>query len=440
MNILKKTSLNGKHISPFLLIPLLLLVIIGLVTLYSTLILPTGGLAETDIFTKQLIFIGVGALLFILLSYIDLSYLKHWQVLLIIYTITIILLVLTLLFGPVIKGVKRWLIIGGIQIQPSEIAKFTVIIVTSVIFSMKEKYNEWILFLLSFLFLAPILVLIYLQPSGSMMVLTLSIWFLLVFMGLNNPIRNAVILTILLSTVGAFLISSITGNNLWFLLLIVAVVVGIFGFYAESNWKLFIVISFVIALLVGALSSVTWRNLLKDYQKQRIVAFINPEETSSDNLFNVNQSKIAIGSGRIFGKGFGNGTQSKRNFLPEFRTDFIFASYAEEFGLVGSLFLMLLYGLIIAFCFMTAVNCTGNTMYSLISMGVGIKMLLEIFINIGTNTGSIPATGIPLPLMSAGGTITVMTLVCLGLVHNISLKNSQKLRTKKGDIIDVYED
>ena len=440
MNILKKTSFKGKHVSLFLIIPLVLLIIIGLVTLYSTLILPTGGLADTDIFTKQLIFIGVGSLLFILLSYIDLSYLKHWQVLLIIYVVTIVLLVLTLLFGPVIKNVKRWLIIGGIQIQPSEIAKFTVIIVTSVIFSMKEKYSEWILFLLSFLFLAPILVLIYLQPSGSMMVLTLSIWFLLVFMGLNNPIRNAVILTILLSTVGAFLISSITGNNLWFLLLIVAVVVGIFGFYAESNWKLFIVISFVIALLVGALSSVTWRNLLKDYQKQRIVAFINPEGTSSDNLFNVNQSKIAIGSGRIFGKGFGNGTQSKRNFLPEFRTDFIFASYAEEFGLVGSLFLMLLYGLIIAFCFMTAVNCTGNTMYSLISMGVGIKMLLEIFINIGTNTGSIPATGIPLPLMSAGGTITVMTLVCLGLVHNISLKNSQKLRTKKGDIIDVYED
>ena len=107
MNILKKTSLNGKHISPFLLIPLLLLVIIGLVTLYSTLILPTGGLADTDIFTKQLIFIGVGSLLFLLFSYIDLSYLKHWQVLLIIYTITIILLVLTLLFGPVIKNVDR---------------------------------------------------------------------------------------------------------------------------------------------------------------------------------------------------------------------------------------------------------------------------------------------------------------------------------------------
>ena len=81
-----------------------------------------------------------------------------------------------------------------------------------------------------------------------------------------------------------------------------------------------------------------------------------------------------------------------------------------------------------------------NPLYSLICLGVGIKILLEVFINLGTNMGTIPATGIPLPLMSAGGTITIMTLVCLGLVHNISLKNSQKLRTKKGDIIDVYED
>lgn len=440
MNILKHTSFKKARLSFFLLIPLTLLLIIGLVTLYSTLILPTGGLDATDIFTKQILFIVTGLLLFFILSYIDLSYLKHWQVLLIIYIVTILLLVATLLFGPVIKNVKRWLVISGVQVQPSEIAKFTVIIVTAVIFSMKEKYNEWILFLVSFLFLLPILVLVYMQPSGSMMLLTLGIWFLLVFMALNNPVRNAVILTIILSTVGAFLISSISGNNIWFLLLIISVVVAIFGFYARSNWKIFVVVSFVIALLIGGLSSITWRNLLKDYQKDRIVAFINPEETSSDSLFNVNQSKIAIGSGRIFGKGFGNGTQSKRNFLPEFRTDFIFASYAEEFGLVGSLFLMILYGLIIVFCFMTAINCSENTMFSLISMGVGIKILLEIFINIGTNTGSIPATGIPLPLMSAGGTITVMTLVCLGLVHNISLKNSLKLRTKKADIIDIYED
>ena len=106
--------------------------------------------------------------------------------------------------------------------------------------------------------------------------------------------------------------------------------IAIFGFYTKSNWKIFIIISVILALFVGILTTITWNKVLKPYQKDRIVAFVNPEETTSDIGFNVNQSKIAIGSGRIFGKGFGNGTQSKRNFLPEFRTDFIFASYASN--------------------------------------------------------------------------------------------------------------
>jgi len=440
MNIQKSTSIKRKYLSFFLIVPLILLMIVGLVTLYSTLILPTGGLGNTEILTKQFIFISLGLLLFFLFSYFEISYLKHWQLPLVLYFLTIVLLVVTLLFGPVIKGVKRWLVIGGTQIQPSEIAKFTVIILTSVIFSFKQKYNEWFLLLISFLFLLPIVVLIYLQPSGSMMILTIAIWFLLVFMGLSEPLRNGVIISIILLTIGSFLLSSITSNNLWFLLLIPALVIAIFGYNAKRNWKIFIIISLLIGLVIGIFSTITWRNVLKDYQKERIVAFINPDEISTDKVFNVNQSKIAIGSGRIFGKGFGNGTQSKRNFLPEFRTDFIFASYAEEFGLTGSLFLMFLYGFIVVYCFITALNSKENTLFSMISIGVGIKLLLEIFINIGTNTGSIPATGIPLPLMSAGGTITVVTFMCLGLVHNIYLRNSQKLRTKKAEIIDIYED
>jgi len=440
MNIQKSTSTKRKYLSFFLIIPLILLIVVGLMTLYSTLILPTGGLGDTEILTKQFIFIAIGLVLFFLFSYFEISYLKHWQLPLALYFLTILLLVVTLLFGPVIKGVKRWLVIGGTQIQPSEIAKFTVIVLTAVIFSFKQKYNEWLLLLISFLLLLPIVVLIFLQPSGSMMILTIAIWFLLIFMGLSEPLRNGVILSIIFFTIAAFLFSSVTSNNLWFLLLIPSFVIAIFGYNAKRNWKLFIIISFIVGLVIGGLSTVTWSNLLKDYQKDRIVAFINPEETTPDNVFNVNQSKIAIGSGRIFGKGFGNGTQSKRNFLPEFRTDFIFASYAEEFGLIGSLFLMFLFGFVIVYCFITALNCKEDTLYSMICMGVGIKLLLEIFINIGTNTGSIPATGIPLPLMSAGGTITVVTFMCLGLVHNIYLRNSQKLRTKKVEIIDIYED
>jgi rod shape determining protein RodA len=125
----------------------------------------------------------------------------------------------------------------------------------------------------------------------------------------------------------------------------------------------------------------------------------------------------------LFGKGFGNGTQSKRNFLPEHQTDFIFASFAEEFGLVGSLFLMTLYGYLVVKCFTIGMNTSDNQFLSLLTLGVGVKLLLEVFINIGTNIGTIPATGIPLPLMSAGGSITIMTFVAMGLVREALPRN-----------------
>ncbi len=440
MNLLSTSSKGRKWITLSLAIPLFLIIVIGLVTLYSTLILPTGGLGDTSILKKQIIFILIGAVLFLIISYIDLSNLKFWQVQLIIYLVTIALLIAVLFLGPTIKGVKRWLVIGGVQIQPSEIAKLTLIILTAFIFSLKEKYNKWSLFLLSFFLMLPIFFLIYKEPSGSMAFLTLAIWFIIAFLGLNNPLRNTVLLSIIGCTVGGFLLSSVTGDNLWYLLLIPAFFIAIFGFYTKSNWKIFIIISVILALFVGILTTITWNKVLKPYQKDRIVAFVNPEETTSDIGFNVNQSKIAIGSGRIFGKGFGNGTQSKRNFLPEFRTDFIFASYAEEFGLIGSVFLISLYAVIIIICFITAINSSAHTMQSLVCVGIGIKILLEVFINIGTNTGSIPATGIPLPLMSAGGTITIMTLIELGIIHNLVLKNAAKIKTENADIIDVYED
>lgn len=440
MNLLSTSSKGRKWITLSLAIPLFLIIVIGLVTLYSTLILPTGGLGDTSILKKQIIFILIGAVLFLIISYIDLSNLKFWQVQLIIYLVTIALLIAVLFLGPTIKGVKRWLVVGGVQIQPSEIAKLTLIILTAFIFSLKEKYNKWSLFLLSFFLMLPIFFLIYKEPSGSMAFLTLAIWFIIAFLGLNNPLRNTVLLSIIGCTVGGFLLSSVTGDNLWYLLLIPAFFIAIFGFYTKSNWKIFIIISVILALFVGILTTITWNKVLKPYQKDRIVAFVNPEETTSDIGFNVNQSKIAIGSGRIFGKGFGNGTQSKRNFLPEFRTDFIFASYAEEFGLIGSVFLISLYAVIIIICFITAINSSTHTMQSLVCVGIGIKILLEVFINIGTNTGSIPATGIPLPLMSAGGTITIMTLIELGIIHNLVLKNAAKIKTENADIIDVYED
>jgi len=422
------------------LLPAILLSIIGVITILSTTILPEGGYGDLSIVWKQVISIGIGFVLFFVISLVDLSYLKYWQVLLAIWGITVILLALTLMIGPVINGVRRWLYIGGFQLQPSEIAKFAVIVITAGVFSMRGKFNELVLFVVTFLSVAALFILIYLEPGGSMSLLTLTIWFLITFLALSNPLRNSLLVLIIGSVSGGFLIAAVTNNWLWYLTIILGMVLTVFILYSKTNWKPLAIGALVLGLFLGIFFTISWDSILHDYQKQRIVAFINPTETTEDEGFNVNQSKIAIGSGQLIGKGFGNGTQSKRNFLPEHETDFIFASFAEEFGLVGSVLVLGLYGFLIIYCFLTAINVIKNPLYSLICIGVGIKLLLEVFINLGTNMGTIPATGIPLPLMSAGGTITIMTLVCLGLVQNISIRHQQGHRDKSEEILDVYED
>jgi len=422
------------------LLPAILLSILGLITLLSTTILPQGGYGDLGIVWKQIAFLGIGLVLFFIISLVDLSYLKYWQVMLAIWLVTIILLALTLMIGPVINGTRRWLYIGGTQIQPSEIAKFAIIAITAGIFSMRGKLNELILFGITFVSVIAMVILIYLEPGGSMSLLTLTIWFLMTFLALSNPLRNTLLVLILASVSGGFLVAAATGNWIWYLTILLGIVLTVFILYSKTNWKSLAIGALVLGLLLGIFFTVSWDSLLHDYQKNRIIAFINPTETKEDEGFNVNQSKIAIGSGQLLGKGFGNGTQSKRNFLPEHQTDFIFASFAEEFGLVGSVFVLGLYGFLIVYCFITAINVIKNPLHSLICVGVGIKLLLEVFINLGTNMGTIPATGIPLPLMSAGGTITIMTLVCLGLVQNIALRHQQGDRDRSGAILDVYED
>ncbi len=423
MNLLDSTSKRGSLFGVSIILPLLLISAIGILTLLSTTILPQGGFGDLDIVYKQILFVIFGFILFFLVSRVDLSYIQHWQSILIIYLPTLILLIVTLLFAPTINFVKRWLVIGGIQIQPSEIAKLVVIIYTAVLMSRKDKFNEWLLFGVSFLLTLPLVVLIYLQPDASMSLLILLIWFFVAFMGLTNPLRNTAILFVLSFVLGGFLLGTITGSLGWYLLIIPGVILTIFIFYSKNTWGQAAVISLIVAIFLGLFTSVIWQGLLQDYQKDRIVAFLNPSETESDIGFNVNQARIAIGSGQLLGKGFGNGTQSKRDFLPEHQTDFIFASFAEEFGLVGSLFLICLYGYLIVHCLLIAMGTSKNQFLSLLVLGIGIKLLFEVFINIGTNTGVIPATGIPLPLMSAGGSITVITLLAFGLVQNVKREN-----------------
>ena len=247
--------------------------------------------------------------------------------------------------------------------------------------------------------------------------------------------RNFLLLIITgLISSGIFLFAA-TGSQYWFLLSCAGLFVAVLSFYARESWKIFIIISVVLSIILGLGLNFTWDNILHDYQKDRVEAFISPEETKGDIGFNVAQSRIAIGSGQIWGKGFGNGTQSKRNFLPEHQTDFIFASFAEEFGLVGSIILLGIYGFLIIVILLVSMKYYNDIFLSMLSVGIGFKILLELFINIGTNTGAIPATGIPLPLMSAGGSITVMTFVCLGIIQ--AIKNSSRESITSGSFVDI---
>lgn len=420
---------------PYLLIPSILISFIGIVTLLSTTIDSSGQFGDVSIVRRQVIFLLIGFIIYFLISLFDVSLFKYIQIIIPIYILTLVLLICVYLFGPVINNVQRWLVIGGVQLQPSEIAKVTVILTTACIFSFKGKYNQWILFLISFLAVLPIFLLVYFEPAGSMSLLILLIWFLVAFTGLSNQLRNSIALFIAALVAISIFLVSFSGNWLYILIGVVGAVIGTFAFYFRDSWRILVSVSFGIGVLLGLVSMFLYNDVLKDYQRKRIEAFLNPTQSTQDIGFNVNQARIAIGSGQIFGKGFGNGTQSKRDFLPEHQTDFIFASFAEEFGLVGSLFLLTLYGIIIIRILMIAIS-SGDTFSSMILVGIAMKILFELFINIGTNLGVIPATGIPLPLMSAGGTITIMTLLSLGIVQSII--NRKDTYKSVNNIIDNY--
>ena len=433
---LEKKNKRKFKIDIFILLPAILLSVIGIITLLSTTLGVDGIFEDTEIVNKQILFLIFGYISYLIISLVDISLLKHWEIVLPVYIGTLLLLLAVFLWGPEINGVQRWLVIGGVQVQPSEIAKLTVIFTTACVFGYKDRYNQWLLLLISLLLVIPIIILIYLEPAGSMSLLTLTIWFLVAFTGLSNQLRNTVALILLMLFTLPFLLIAITGNWIYILLGVVGVILSIFAYYFRDTWRLVVILSVVIGILLGLSSLVMYKGVLREYQKDRIEAFLNPTENAEDIGFNVNQARIAIGSGQIWGKGFGNGTQSKRDFLPEHQTDFIYASFAEEFGLVGSLLLLFLFSVIIIRGLVVSVDNSNDSFLSMILIGIVMKILLEIFINVGTNTGLIPATGIPLPLISAGGTITVMTLFALGVIQ--SIMNRSQVTKNNSNIIDNY--
>jgi len=286
-----------------------------------------------------------------------------------IHLFSIFLLILEIFLGKTSFGSQRWLNLGPINIQPSEISKITFILVLSKFFSENVSPKAFKLqdLFVPFLFLVITFLLIYIQPD--------------------------------LGTAGIIVLLFIS-----------------YFFLIKINKKS-IIIMIISILCVAPLS---W-NFLKDYQKKRIIVFLKPELDPLHAGYQVIQSKIAIGSGGFWGKGFKLGTQNQLRFLPEQHTDFVFSVWAEEWGLVGSIILVLLYTFLLYKGITIAIN-SKNPSGLFLSIGIVFLFFLQIVINIGMTLGLLPVVGVPLPFFSYGGSSMITNMVAVGLLLNINMR------------------
>jgi len=341
-----------------------LLVFVGLLSLYS--ISSSGGV---NYFFRQAVFtfLGLGAVFFVAST--DYRSLQRYSTTL--YFVTASVLALVLLFGTTVNGTAGWLSFGIFQVQPVEVAKVTLIIfLASFISKKKSELGEWARVIASLVLTAVLIFLVLRQPDlGSALVLA-AIW------------------------VGMILASGLRFKHL--------LVLGLFG----------------ATLVFGSWFA------LADYQKARIDTFLHPENDPQGTGYNVLQAMVAVGSGGISGKGLGYGSQSQLSFLPEKHTDFIFAVVAEELGLVGGLFVISLYGVLLYRIRRIGTLATDNFGY-LLSLGIMIMVFVQVLVNIGMNIGLLPVTGIPAPLLSYGGSSFLSICFSLGLLLSIYLRKRE---------------
>lgn len=340
--------------------------VLGIVNLYSagSFSLKHGA---TPYYLKQLYWLLIGLFLFSTIIVIDYQLIARNAYLL--HGLSILLLLITLFWGRSIAGAHRWLQLGGLSFQPSEFAKITLILLLSRYFSgsSTSAYYKLIDFSLPIFATFATFILIFLEPDLGTAALIVLVFTSFIFL-LHFDLRYILL----------FLISGVT------------------------------------------MLPVSWL-FLKEYQKRRVFAFLNPGKYSLQAGYQAIQSKIAVGSGMVLGKGFLGGTQSQLRFLPEQHTDFVFSVWAEEWGFVGSALIVLLFFLVISKGLKIA-SLSRDRMGSFISIGLILILFWQIIINVGMVIGVFPIAGIPLPFLSYGGSSLVSTWVIVGILLNIRMR------------------
>jgi rod shape determining protein RodA len=353
-----------------ILIIAILISTLGILSIYSSAYQKEGRLWKL-IYKRQILWVVVGLGLFLAVS--NLNYRRLWDWTYFLYAFAILILLLVFLLGAARSGAQRWLRIAWFNFQPSELAKLIIVIFLARYFSRKSTQD-----------------------------LSLVTSKFKIFKGL--------ILPFLFVAIPSFLIieQPDLGNGAIVIFLFVTLL-----YLGGVRLRYFIIV------LLGVLLSFPflWR-VLREYQRERLLVFLNPNIDPLGAGYTVINSKIAIGSGGFFGKGWLKGSQSQLHFLPESHTDFIFATFAEQWGFLGSIFLFILYYLLIRQGFLTAQR-THDHFGKLLAYGISLMLALQVFINIAMNIGLAPVVGLPLPLMSYGGSSVVVTFIALGILVNI---------------------
>ncbi len=336
-----------------------LLLIMSLAMLFST---APEGTSHINRFLRQAISFGGASVIYLLVSAFPYHHLRRYAVLLYLVGVGILLLVAQI--APVIRGTTSRLELSGIQIQPSEFVKVAVIIFLAWFFAQKGVSRTSVL--ISVAFVGTVIALVVLEPDFGQAALIIALWIAwVVFLGVPWSVVSVIVL------------------------------VGITSFAACWVW------------------------LFADYQKARLVTFLDPAQDPQGAGYNVVQSIVALGSGGLFGRGLGHGPQSQLKFLPEQHTDFILASIGEELGFVGIALVISLY-FVMLWRILHIAKSTEDLFGQYLAIGVYLLLLISFFISAGMNMGLLPVTGVPLPLVSYGGSNLVSSFIMLGIVQSVN--------------------
>jgi len=339
---------------------------IGLLNIYSAGFSLTD-LRQTQLYIKQVQWILIGLVGMALAFFIDYRFLSRHAY--IIYGISIVLLLVVFTAGYATRGSQRWIAVGGFTFQPSELVKLTIILALAKYFDrhqigrcyhLTEVFIPFLIVIIPFLFILK-------QPD--------------------------------------------LGTGLILFILFLSIV-----FFVGLDWK-----SLLIAAAGGLILTPIGWYFLKDYQRERILTFFSPERDPLGSGYHIIQSMIAVGSGGIFGKGFLKGSQTQLKFLPEQQTDFVFSVFAEEWGFLGGMILLIMFLSLILWGFKIMIH-SKDYPGALIAFGITMLIFWEVFINIGMVLGILPIVGIPLPFLSYGGSSMVVLMTAVGLLMNISVR------------------